>query len=304
MYNDAEMEQLADTHNFIFAVPQGLGFLAGWNIGLSFGGNADDVNFISRLIDQLMIDYNINNKKIYAAGFSNGGFFSYRLACELSDKIAAIASVAGSMNPNWIRQNNPSCNPTHQMPILQITGTTDNVIPITGGNGGLPLSNVFEYWTEFNNTRQSPQITNINSNTERNVYSNGTNGAVVEFIRIKGRGHEWPKIKNAGLRENASIRIWDFFSKYDIDGEINTLSTEKFETEQISIYPNPASDYLYITNLALTDSTTYTISSITGQLLISGKLASTTQEIDLTALESNLYILKIEDKAYKIFKTN
>ncbi|WP_395047893.1 T9SS type A sorting domain-containing protein [Flavobacterium sp.] len=303
IYSDSQMEVLADANNFIYAIPQGLGGLAGWSIGLSFGGNADDIGFASSLIDRISSVYNINNKRVYAAGFSNGGFFSYRLACELSTKIAAIASVAGSMNPSWIGGNNPTCNPQHQMPIMQITGTNDNVIPINGGNGGAPLSNVFNYWKNFNNTNPNPITTNINSNTERNVYENGNNGSTIEFIKITGRGHEWPKTTTAGLQENASIRIWEFFSRYDKDGLISTLSTNSFEKTGISIYPNPANSVITINNVNFTEKISYTLTSIMGQIVKNGKIISPSQRIDIENLPPSIYFLNIENNSFKIIKT-
>lgn len=303
MYGDSQMEAIADANNFIFAIPQGLGFLAGWNIGLSFGGNANDLGFASSLIDVISTNYSIIDKRVYAAGFSNGGFFSYRLACELSGKIAAIASVAGSMNPSWISGNNPTCNPQHQMPIMQITGTNDTVIPINGGNGGTALSNVFNYWTNFNSTSTTPTVTNINSVTERNVYENGTNGATVEFIKIGGRPHEWPKTTTAGLRENASIRIWEFFSRYDKDGLIETLSTDTFEKTGISIYPNPASEVITINNINFSENTKYNIVSITGQIVLTGEITTASQRIDISNLNSSIYILNIGTNSFKIVKT-
>lgn len=304
MNSDAQMQAIADANNFIFAIPQGLGgTFAGWNIGLSFGGNADDLGFASSLIDAISANYSIIDKRVYAAGFSNGGFFSYRLACELSSKIAAIASVAGSMNPSWISGNNPTCNPQHQMPVMQITGTNDTVIPIGGGNGGTALSNVFTYWTNFNNTGTNPVVTNINTVTERNVYENGTNGATVEFIKITGRGHEWPTTTAAGLRENASIRIWEFFSRYDRDGLINTLSSNAFEKTGISIYPNPTSDVITINNLYFTENTKYNIVSVTGQIVQSGEITNASERIDISSLNSSIYFLTIGNNSFKILKS-
>ena len=303
MFNDSEMQMLADTNNFIYAIPQGLGGLPGWNIGLNFGGNADDLGFTRSLIDRISLNYSINPKRVYAAGFSNGGFFSYQLACQMSDKIAAIASVAGSMNPTWISGSNPTCNSQHQMPILQFTGTNDNVIPIAGGNGGTALNNVFNYWIDFNNTNTAPTITNINAVTKRTVYNNGDNGAIVEFIEIGGRGHEWPKTTTAGLRENASIRIWDFFSKYDIDGLIAPLSVNKFNSTGISIYPNPTKSFITINNINFVEKTQYNIASITGQVIITGELTTAIQQIDISNLNASLYFLKIGDSTFKIIKT-
>jgi poly(3-hydroxybutyrate) depolymerase len=303
MFNSSQMQALADANNFIYAIPQGLGTPAGWNIGLSFGGGADDLGFTRSLIDKIALNYSINAKRVYAAGFSNGGFFSYQLACELSDKIAAIASVAGSMNPTWISGNNATCSPSHPIPVLQFTGSNDNVIPIAGGNGGTALSNVFSYWTKFNKTNTTPVVTNINSETKRSVYNNGERGSSVEFIEIGGRGHEWPATSTAGLRENASIRIWDFFSKYDIDGQISTLAVNTFDKTSVSIYPNPAQRVITVNTSNFETNTKYIIATVTGQVIMSGELTSSSQQIDIASLSTSLYFLNIGDSTFKIMKT-
>jgi polyhydroxybutyrate depolymerase len=105
-YGSNKLEQLfygdfraiADTANFIVAVPNGSMDLTGilsWN---TFGiGTVDDVNFISQLIDRINTSYSIDQNRIYSTGMSNGGFMSYELACQLSSRIAAVASVTGSM---------------------------------------------------------------------------------------------------------------------------------------------------------------------------------------------------------------
>ena len=67
---------------------------------------------------------------------SNGGFMSYQLACQLSDKIAAIASVTGSMSPATYN----ACNPQHPTPILEIHGTADGTVAYTGSNFSNQLS--------------------------------------------------------------------------------------------------------------------------------------------------------------------
>ncbi|MCF8247979.1 MAG: hypothetical protein K9J37_22640 [Saprospiraceae bacterium] len=103
---------IADTANFIIVHPQGTLFnsnthfnVGGWTIR----STVDDVGFTAALIDSHAATYNINLNRVYSTGMSNGGFMSFLLACQLSDKIAAIASVTGSMTPEAFN----SCNPQH-----------------------------------------------------------------------------------------------------------------------------------------------------------------------------------------------
>jgi len=214
-YNQSNFQQLAEDNQFIFVTPQGLGgFFSGWAINNNFGGNQDDLGFSDALIDKIQEDFNINEKRIYATGFSNGGFFSYRLACELSPRIAAVASVAGSMTRVWIDRG--QCQPVHPTAVLQITGTNDNVISINGNGSNEPIQDVMEYWAGVNNTDSTPDIIQLGGGSTRSIWDNGDNGTTAEFIRVQGKGHSW---NGGGV--NTSEEIWKFFSRFDIDGAID-----------------------------------------------------------------------------------
>ena len=99
--NGSSMELLtglnakADSAGFVVVYPDG--YYKAWNDGGNTTSNADDVGFISALIEKLVTQLKIDRKRIYACGASNGAFFSQRLAFELSNKVAAVAMVAGGM---------------------------------------------------------------------------------------------------------------------------------------------------------------------------------------------------------------
>ncbi|AXT59581.1 T9SS C-terminal target domain-containing protein [Aquimarina sp. AD10] len=229
-YNQSDFRQLAEDNQFIFVTPQGLGFLAGWAINNNFGGNEDDLGFSNALIDKIESEFNINPKRIYATGFSNGGFFSYRLACELSPRIAAVASVAGSMTRRWIDRN--QCQPQHPTAVLQITGTRDNTISINGNGSNEPIQDVMEYWSANNNGDATPEVIQLGGGSTRSIWDNGDNGVTAEFIRVQGKGHSW----NGG-NVNTSEEIWKFFSRFDIDGEIGTNPNPTACTTTIESFP-------------------------------------------------------------------
>ena len=114
---------VAEAEGFIVVYPDGTLDDQGtthWNVGWG-GSTVDDIGFTSALIDSISEDYSINQERVYSTGMSNGGFMSYQLACELSDRIAAIASVTGSMNIGWFN----SCNPNHPIPVMEIHGDSD-----------------------------------------------------------------------------------------------------------------------------------------------------------------------------------
>ncbi|MDV7396997.1 hypothetical protein RZS08_36700, partial [Arthrospira platensis SPKY1] len=113
--------------------------------------------FLLALTDTLHNWYNIDLNRVYATGFSNGGFMSYRLACEASDRIAAIAPVAGTM-PIAIANN---CQPTRSVPILHIHGTADFIVPYAGNSSFLSVGESIEYWRNSNNCNMEPQLIDL-----------------------------------------------------------------------------------------------------------------------------------------------
>ena len=216
---------IADTANFIIVHPQGLLDNTGvthWNIGQSA---IDDLGFIEVLYQKLITEYNIDLDKVYSAGMSNGGYMSYYLACDMSDKFAAIASVTGAMSS----YTQLICNPIHPTPVMEIHGTADFTVPFNDIVSGL------EYWRDYNNCDVLPDTIIIPdivltdfSTIEHIVYNNGDNGVTTELFKVINGGHSWPGTSfPAGVTNydiNASIEIWKFFSRYDINGLIGTTA--------------------------------------------------------------------------------
>ncbi len=162
---------------------------------------------------------------------------SYQLACELSDRIAAIASVTGSMNIGWFN----SCNPNHPMPVMEIHGTLDPTVPYSASSFTESIPDIMNYWANFNNCNSTPIVTNVlDINTidgctaEHQIWENGNNGATVEHYKIIGGEHSWPGalfpngVTNQDI--NATEKIWEFFAKYDIYGLITPTNIKNITT--------------------------------------------------------------------------
>ena len=217
-----DFRDIADTANFIIVHPQGLLDNTGvthWNLGQS---NVDDIGFLNSLYSYIASIYNINLDQVYSTGMSNGGYMSYYLACNMSDKIAAIASVTGAMG-SFTQLN---CNPIHPTPVMEIHGTADLIVPFND------IINGIEYWRDYNNcsliadTILMPDFNLGDLSTVKHiVYNNGDNGVNTELFKIINGGHTWPgsNISNGVTNYdiNASIEIWKFFSRYDINGLIH-----------------------------------------------------------------------------------
>lgn len=290
---------VADTAKFLIVHPQGTKDASNqpyWNAGLSTTG-VNDLLFISQLIDSLKTIYNIDPNSIYSTGMSNGGFMSNFLACNLSNKIAAIAGVTGTM----FSAVSPTCNPGRPVPVMHIHGTADGTVPYNGGSGMLAVDTLMKFWRIKNNCSSVPTMSavpNINTGdgctADHFLWSGGTFGSTNELYRVNGGGHTWPGATTIiGVTNqdfNASVQIWRFFRKY----KLNLLSTGMDGNDVVknnfSIYPNPASNLIFIkTDKEFTAS----IFDVLGKEVI-GKINSS--EINISALNSGIYFLRINSE--------
>lgn len=309
--NYGDFRPIADTAGFIVVHPMGTVDLLGnthWNVGWGTS-SVDDLGFTAALIDSLSAKFSINKDRIYSTGMSNGGFMSYHLACELSERIAAIASVTGTMNVN----QPATCSPGHPMPVMEIHGTADATVPYTGNFlfGTTPAA--VAYWVNYNNCESTPSITAIpdtdggdGCTAEHQVYTGGNNGSTVEHFKIINGEHTWPGSAFGGLGTNQDIdacnEIWRFFSKYDIHGLINTTSVADVNlTKTVSVFPNPANDAMTIVWPGV-ETADYTVSSLTGQLVQKGSLSTGKNEIDLTSVVPGMYMMTIGQQVIKFVK--
>lgn len=247
------LSSVADTANFIIIYPEGTpspvtGLLV-FNSG--FGGTVNDVGYINALIDTVRGRYNIDDDRIYSTGMSNGGFMSHVLACERSDRFAAIASVTGSMT----RAYRSSCNPANAVPVLQIHGTADGTVPYLGTTGVgsfMPVETLVADWATRNGCGPSANgfvaqpNTNLTDGTtwERMDYQQGRGGAETILYKINNGGHTWPgaafTIGVTSQDFNASVEIWRFFRKYR-RSVLNSIEQVQGATKAF-VWPNPSID--------------------------------------------------------------
>jgi len=227
----SEFNKVADTAEIIVAYPNGVNNQ--WNV-YSDGG-VNDVGFISALIDTISASYTIDSKRVYATGMSMGGFMSHRLACQLEDKIAAIASVTGVLAY-------AQCSPERAFPVLQIHGTADSTVPYSL----VPFT--MGFWIGENNcldttTIELPDIDpEDNSTVTKSIYSPCDENVEVILYTVNGGGHTWPgapiDIGGTNYDIEASVEIWDFFRQYTLPETVDV--TENYlSQEELLIYPQP-----------------------------------------------------------------
>lgn len=245
------MDAVADTAKFIVVVPQAmteslLGLTA-WNSGAGWLGiypntNIDDVAFLKALMDTVSAGYPVNRNRIYVCGFSLGGYMTQRLGCELGYKVAAIASVSGTIGNGL-----GACNPARILPVLHIHGTNDETVPYTNNNSGIDADSLIRFWVWKNNCNPvpaqvtMPDIVNDGFTVDHYTYTGGGPHAVVEHFRVNGGGHTWLKQFND---IDYSIEIWRFFSRYQL--AMPTGISDLGDNPAVHIYPNPARDLLHI----------------------------------------------------------
>ena len=305
----SDMRPIADTANFILVYPQARPDPSDGN---SFNwipkvpGTFDDVPFFSSLIDTITSNYQIDQNRIYACGYSLGGDMTFELGCKLNNRIAAIALVARTMQAN----PNSFCSPVHPTGVLTILGTDDLVSPYNGIVFGgieyyISAAATHSYWATHNNCVTTATMNTVSPSVERYTWSTTSGCAYVEELKVIGGGHDWPG-SFGNMTIDANTEIWQFVSRYDINGLIGCTTTSIYEnngqTDNYKAFPNPFNHELTI-ELKSAQSNDFSIYNVIGELVTSGKLNSQVNTIDLSSLAPNVYILNIENQSIRLIKT-
>lgn len=295
----SQMNVVADDNSFIVVYPEGINTF--WNAGLT-NQDVDDMGFVNALLDTLINKYSVNEARIYATGFSMGGFFSYRLACGLAHRIAAVAPVAAVMIPADIA----ACAPARDVPVLHIHGTIDGVIAYSLG-----VETVVNFWATRNNCSTPGDTTHLpdinpadNSTVDLIRYSHCNDNSEVWFYKIYGGGHTWPGAAldiegiNTNRDFNASFEIWNFFNRFSLTGV--TGIDKKTTGAALSLYPNPASDIIKVKGVE--GIVSVRITDLSGKALMEYQRQNG-EGYKVSGLGKGLYILQVRtvsDKNYQM----
>jgi polyhydroxybutyrate depolymerase len=224
-------DDLADEYGFILVYPEAVN--RQWNDARPFEArqtNADDVGFIRALIEQLSAEYAIDPERIFVTGMSNGGHMAYRLACESSDLVTAIAPVVALMPA----EPEQPCLPDEAVAVLMLVGLNDPLIPYEGGEVRIGLSRrgtvisaveSARFWAEVNGCAEEPVSTALDDkdpNDGTRIYQTRFTdcAAPVELYTVEGGGHTWPggwqylgeRLVGVTSRDiDANVLIWTFF---------------------------------------------------------------------------------------------
>lgn len=299
------MDNTADAHHFMVVYPDGIA--NEWNVGWTgtYGTGTNDVGFVSALIDTLYQLYHIDLTRVYATGLSNGGYLSHRLACELENRIAAIAAVSGTLTDSTYFY----CTPSRIMPIMHIHGTTDPIVPYSGVTGSLSTEQCINYWLTKNICAIPGDTTNItNSNTgdgstaQSINYPNCSNNTRVLFYKITGGGHTWPggtfdiiPFGNTNRDMNANTEIWNFFSQYSWSGASGVTALSE-SGPPVKVYPNPFTNDLNIE----TDGRfrQMEVFNVLGEKVFDTPLSAVHTAVNLAGIKKGVYFIKLTGKDF------
>jgi polyhydroxybutyrate depolymerase len=214
--NDYGWDALADSAKFVVAYPNGVG--ATWNghgcCGKSERENIDDVGFITTMVGQISAGLPIDKARVYATGISNGGIMSYALACN-SAMFAAIGPDSATMLD--------ACTAPHPTSVIHIHGTSDRLVPYTGGQGastvnGPSIPDVNAFWRKVDQCGLPDITTNAPITTST---AGCADNRRVELITIAGGRHQWPggttfleRTSQTSHALNATQTIWQFFAAH------------------------------------------------------------------------------------------
>ena len=225
MFHLADFRPVADREKFIVVCPASKKF---WHDGADIHG-IDDVKFIDQLISYIIKTYNADPDRVYVTGISNGGFMTARLACQLNNRIAAVAIVAATLDVG------EGYDLERPMPALYMHGTSDPIVNYNGGKlfGRRVFSHkaIIDKWVALDECDKEPVITQVSDNAnddtsiEKAEYLNQKNGLKVVSYTVYNGGHTWPGgwqylpkfiIGKTTRNLNACEEIWSFFKGYKL----------------------------------------------------------------------------------------
>lgn len=293
------MNSVADEHGFAVCYPRGTNDNQGfphWNAGLNIS-TTDDVGFLTALAEYLQNEYILDSERTFSCGMSNGGFMSYHLACQAPETFKAIASVTGTMSSGTF----DNCSPSVPVPVLEIHGTADPVVPyngtvdVPGWGDFIGTEIVIDYWANLNGCSEYDEVNlpdtdpNDGSTVVSRKYTDCTTGNRVWLYTVIGGGHDWPGavFGTANQDFEASELIWEFFSQY-----APPSSTQEIVENTIQLYPNPSSGPVHLEGAEWVES--LELFDLSGRKI--GDLR-VQRELNVRFLNSGIYLLKIRTRS-------
>jgi polyhydroxybutyrate depolymerase len=212
MEHNSTMAAESDRAGFVLVFPQGLDSPPSWNAGVGTG-DADDIQFTRDLLSYLEKNYCVDRHRVYLSGFSLGGGMAYRLACTLTDQIAAVATVSGAYYPLP-----EGCHPSRPLPVMEIHGAADPLAPYTG-NADIGMAGVQNYlngWLDRDQCDATSQMFFQQGDVTGIQWTHCASGVAVVHYRVSDGLHTWPGTPHTTHVIDAGVVISQFFSHYSL----------------------------------------------------------------------------------------
>ena len=194
------MSDKADEEGFVAVYPQALGDPSDWHTAIDGPGTHDDIQFVRNIIDRLERRLRIDRRRVYAAGHSNGGIMTYRLASALSDRIAAIGVTAGSIG--MIDSHGDTVRiapPLYPVSVIHFHGMADPSVPYLGGaesdgpDNIVSVKNTIAFWVKADRcTRPATRSVSEDRNVIIDTYADCADSTAVTLYTIIDGTHRWP----------------------------------------------------------------------------------------------------------------
>lgn len=316
--NDVDMTsftEIADTANLLLVSPQALNYthpLIGnmgpaWNSGIKVVGTPlgdielnpgiNDAGFLAALTDSLKAHFAIDENRIFICGFSNGGFMTQRMLCEQPGLFRAAASHSGTKALTLTQCSGMA------IPVAHFHGTTDEVVDMNGtfymmgmsASVGLSVDSLVNYWRIQNNAN-SAGATVILGNQNASHYMTHytfTGDKRVEYFKIENGTHTWYNFAGTQNEFDQALETWNFFLRAE-PKSVNIPEDKR--NNLLTLYPNPATNTLYLDNKGSVKYTNLVVMDLSGRKLLEKNYHSV---VDIASLAPGIYILQIRDLAGK-----
>lgn len=314
----SEFKNKSDSAGFLLIFPEGKKYTSsifyGWNAGTccypNSTNNTDDIGFVNILLDTLLHHFNIDTNKIYAFGNSAGGMFSLRLACEMSQRFAAIGVSNGTQTFYF-------CNPIRAVPIINIHSLADSVVFFAGGIGNqsvvygvnlISQDSLTKFWQSLNSCQTSDTIHNGGDTSFTFIQTHNCDCSEITFDNYftSDGGHTWaggPPTGSTSVSNQISSTelMWDFFANHTLHECEDTLinNQKPIIKKEISIFPNPTTTKFTINT---TGNGLLSIYDLLGNKIFEKLIVNNSEQINFQPSSNGVFIAKLINSEYILEK--
>lgn len=316
--NDVDMTnftEIADTANLLLVSPQALDYThqvlgsmgPAWHSGIKVTGTpfgdielnptVNDVGFLTALTDSIKANFNVDEDRIFISGFSNGGFMTQRMLCEQPGLFRAAASHSGTKALTLTQCTSLA------VPVAHFHGTTDEVVDMNGtfymmgmsASVGVSVDSLVNYWRIKNDASNvvAPVTIGNQGATHYMTHYTFTGNKRVEYFKIENGTHTWYNFAQTQNEFDLALETWKFFLRSEPKG-VGIVSNKA--TEPVAVFPNPATNTLFIDNKGKIAYTKLSVTDLSGRKVLEADYRSS---VDISSLSAGMYILQLRDIAGK-----